>query len=70
MVGRKKSSGDLVLRLVFDGESHGDIRFCSFGRRYTVFNQSPRPPWHDPLSTDGRSSDGVRRKSAIGVVPS
>ena len=49
MVGRKKSSGDLVLRLVFDGESHGDIRFCSFGRRYTVFNQTPRSKWHPPV---------------------
>ena len=68
MVGRKKSSGDLVLRLVFDGESHGDIRFCSFGRRYTVFNQTPRMAWAPPvLSTlfTTRRREGTRLRGGV-----
>ena len=31
-------------RAVFDGESHGDLRFCSFGRRYTVVSKLLAPP--------------------------
>ena len=45
MGGRERSSEDHVIGVVFDEESHGNIRFYSFGRRYTVLKQTPRMPW-------------------------
>mgnify|MGYP001313299119 CR=1 FL=1 len=42
MGGRERSSEDHVIGVVFDEESHGNIRFYSFGRRYTVLKQTPR----------------------------
>ena len=49
MGGRERSSGDHVIGVVFDEESHGNIRFYSFGRRYTVLKQTPRMPWLIPV---------------------
>ena len=49
MGGRERSSEDHVIGVVFDEESHGNIRFYSFGRRYTVLKQTPRMPWHPPV---------------------
>ena len=49
MGGRERSSEDHVIGVVFDEESHGNIRFYSFGRRYTVLKQTPRMPWHNPV---------------------
>ena len=39
MGGRERSSGEHVIGVVFDDESHGNLRFCSLGRRYTVLKQ-------------------------------
>ena len=30
-------NGNYVLRPIFDGESHGDLRFASFCRLYIIF---------------------------------
>ena len=49
MGGRERSSEDHVIGVVFDEESHGNIRFYSFGRRYTALKQTPRMPWHPPV---------------------
>ena len=43
--GKNKLSGDPLLGVVFDEESHGYLRFCSFGRRYIVLKQTPRACW-------------------------
>ena len=51
MGGRERSSEDHVIGVVFDEESHGNIRFYSFGRRYTVQKQTPRMPWHYPVAS-------------------
>ena len=48
-MGSQKSSGDHSLRVVFNEESHGGLRFSSFARRYTVINQTTRSTRHDPL---------------------
>ena len=55
MGGRERSSEDHVIGVVFDEETHGNIRFYSFGRRYTVLKQTPRMPWHPPVSYGDRS---------------
>ena len=49
MGGRERSSEDHVIGVVFDEESHGNIRFYSFGRRYTELKQTPRMPWLIPV---------------------
>ena len=57
MGGRERSSEDHVIGVVFDEESHGNIRFHSFGRRYTVLKQSGRSKRRGPLN-----------KSRVGMI--
>ena len=49
MGGRERSSEDHVIGVAFDEKLHGNLRFYSFGRRYTVLKQTPRMPWHYPV---------------------
>ena len=51
-MGSQKSSGDHFLGVVFNEESHGDLRFNPFCRPDTVMklqSQTPCVPWHDPV---------------------
>ena len=77
MGGRERSSEDHVIGVVFDEESHGNIRFYSFGRRYTVLKQTPRMTWRSPVPSpllryakvfaqNGPSDRGDRRGSRGG----
>ena len=45
-MNRQKSPGDHFLGVVFDGGSHGDLRFCSKCRRYAVMTKLPAPRAH------------------------
>ena len=45
----QKSSGDHSLGVIFNKETHGDLRFDSFGRSDTVLNQTTRTTWHPPV---------------------
>ena len=64
MGGRERSSEDHVIGVVFDEESHGNIRFYSFGRRYTVLKQTPRMPWHPPVrGWTGRSEPKTKDRT-------
>ena len=66
MGGRERSSEDHVIGVVFDEESHGNIRFYSFGRRYTVLKQTPRMPWHYPV---GNSYTGEELSVSCALEP-
>ena len=37
----RKSAGRSSLGMIFNVDSHGDLRFCSKRRRYTVMTQLP-----------------------------
>ena len=68
MGGRERSSEDHVIGVVFDEESHGNIRFYSFGRRYTVLKQTPRMPWHIHVcGSHRRHMSGCRSWPSAGV---
>ena len=47
---RERSSEDHVIGVVFDEESHGYLRFCSLGRRYTVLKSKGHASHATPLS--------------------
>jgi hypothetical protein len=48
-----EKSGYGFLGVVFNEETHGNIRFLWFCRRYTVMKQTTRSNWHDPLRFRG-----------------
>ena len=56
-MGYPKSAGRSSLGMIFNVDSHGDLRSCSKRRRYTVMTQTTRSKWHDPLMSGPITTD-------------
>ena len=48
-MGYPKRAGRSSLGMIFNVDSHGDLRSCSKRRRYTAMTQTTRSKWHPPV---------------------